>query len=163
MNTLQHFHSHQVFERSFNATYVALIPKKIGVAALRDYRPINLISGVYKIIAKVLTERLKRVVNKLVNTHQMTFIKGRQIMDAAFIANECVDTRLRGEVPGIMCKLDIEKAYDHVNWDFLLNILRQMGFGERWLKWIDFCIKIVRFSTLVNGELVGFFFVREGS
>ncbi|XP_059292426.1 secreted RxLR effector protein 78-like [Lycium ferocissimum] len=78
-------------------------------------------------------------------------------MDATLIASECVDSRLRGEHPGIMCKLDIEKAYDHVNWDFLLNILKQMGFGERWLKWIGFCIKTVRFSILVNGEPAGFF------
>lgn len=61
MNTLQHFHSHQVFGRSFSATYVSLILKRIGAAALRDYRLISLISGVYKIVAKVLTERLKRL------------------------------------------------------------------------------------------------------
>ncbi|WMV33859.1 hypothetical protein MTR67_027244 [Solanum verrucosum] len=85
----------------------------------------------------------------------MTFIKGRQIMGAALIANECVDTRLRGEVPGIMCKLDIEKAYDHVNWDFLLNILRQMGFGEsvNWRKSNLFPIK----EVVQMEELAGIF------
>lgn len=51
-------------------------------------------------------------------------------MDVALIPNECVDTRLRGEMPGIMCKLDIEKAFDHVNWEFVLNIIRQMGFEK---------------------------------
>ncbi|WMV58633.1 hypothetical protein MTR67_052018 [Solanum verrucosum] len=56
-----------------------------------------------------------------------------------------------------MCKLDIGKAYDHLNWDFLINTLRQMGFGPTWLKWIEFCIKTTRFSIMVNGELVGFF------
>lgn len=68
------------------------------------------------------------------------------------IASECVDTRLRGDRPGIMCKLDIEKAYGHVNLDFFLNTLQQMGFGERQLKWMGACIKTVRFSVLVNGE-----------
>ena len=53
--------------------------------------------------------------------------------------------------------MDIEKAYDHVNWGFLIMILKQMGFGDKWLKWINFCIKTVRFSILVNGEPVGFF------
>ncbi|KAH0670732.1 hypothetical protein KY290_026130 [Solanum tuberosum] len=102
-------------------------------------------------------KRLKKVIGKLMNNHQMAFIQGRQIMDAALIESECVDSRIKGETPGIMCKLDIEKAYDHVNWKFLLNILRQMGFGDKWLKWIGFCIKTVRFSILVNGEPAGFF------
>lgn len=72
VSTMHHFHSHQVFEKSFNATYVALIPKN-GAVELRDYRPIRLISGVYKTIAKTLTERVKRVVDSLVNNHQMAF------------------------------------------------------------------------------------------
>jgi len=83
----------------------------------------------YTIIAKILAERLKKVISKLVNKHQMAFIKGRQIIDATLIASECVDTRVKGDDPGIMCKLDIEKAYDHVNWGFLIMILKQMGFG----------------------------------
>ncbi|XP_049391646.1 uncharacterized protein LOC125856127 [Solanum stenotomum] len=112
---------------------------------LRDFRPISLISGVYKVFGKLLAERLKKVISKLVNNHQMTFIQGRQIMDAALITSECVDSRIKGEIPGIMCKLDIEKAYDHVNWEFLLNILRQMGF-----------------SILVNGGSAGFFPFERG-
>lgn len=87
----------------------------------------------------------------------MAFIQGRQILDATLIASEYMDSQLKGEIPGIMCKLDIEKAYDHVNLDFLINILRQMGFGEKWLKWIEFCIRTARFSLLINGEPVGFF------
>ena len=59
-------------------------------------------------------------------------------------------------------QLDIEKAYDHVNWGFLKMILKQMGFGDKWLKWIDYCIKTVRFSILVNGETVGFFLSERG-
>ncbi|XP_049399652.1 uncharacterized protein LOC125863652 [Solanum stenotomum] len=55
-------------------------------------------------------------------------------MDAALIANECVDRRTRGDVAGLMYKLDIEKAFDHVNWNYLLNLLKQMDFGNRWLK-----------------------------
>jgi len=91
MGTLQYFHEHHVFEKSLNATFVALIPKKAGAVELRDFRPISLISGVYKIIAKVLTEIMKRVMDSLVNKHQMVFIKGRQIIDEALIASECVD------------------------------------------------------------------------
>ena len=91
LSTLRKSHDHQVFEKSLNATYVALNPKKVGVVELRDFRPISLISGIYKIIAKILAERLKKVISKLVIKHQMAFIKGRQIIDAALIASQCVD------------------------------------------------------------------------
>ncbi|WMV45676.1 hypothetical protein MTR67_039061 [Solanum verrucosum] len=157
IKAIQEFHARQIIEKSFNATFVALIPKKASVAELKDFRPISPITGVHKVIAKLLAERLKRVIDKLVNKNQMAFIKGRQIMDATLIASECVDSRLKGNISGVMCKLDIEKAYDHVNSGFLLNTLRQMGFGERWVGWIKFCISTVRFSILVNGEPGGFF------
>ncbi|XP_047268842.1 uncharacterized protein LOC124898822 [Capsicum annuum] len=159
MVIMQYFHDHQVFEKSLNATYVALIPKKAGETELRDFRLISLISGVYKILAKALAERLKKVIAGLVKKHQMVFIKGRQIMDAALIASECVDTKTIGEVAGLICKLDIEKAFDHVNWDYLLNILKQMGFGDRWLKWISFCIKTIRFSILARKPSLSLFFI----
>lgn len=134
MQTFQNFHCHQNFGKSFNATFVALIPKKVGANDLIDFRPISLINGVYKIFAEVLAERLKKVIDKLVNKNQMAFIKGRQIMDADLIASEYIDTRIRGDVQGVMCKLDIKKTYDYLNWDFLINTLRQMGFVPTWLK-----------------------------
>lgn len=72
-----------------------MIPKRVGANDLRDFRPISLIFGVYKIIAKVLSERLKKLINRVINNNQMAFIKGRQIMDVDLIASECIDTRIR--------------------------------------------------------------------
>jgi len=94
MLTIHNFHQKEVFEKAFNATFIALIPKKVGAEELKDFRPISLIGGVYKIISKLITERLKTVMGRLVDVHQMAFLKERQIMDASLIANELVDSRL---------------------------------------------------------------------
>jgi hypothetical protein len=81
----------------------------------------------------------------------------RQILGPILIANESLDSRRRSGEPGILCKMDEEKAYDHVNWDFLLYMLKRCDFGAKWCLWISFCISLVRFSFLVNGSPEGFF------
>ena len=84
-------------------------------------------------------------------------MEGRQILDAVLIANEAVDSLLKRTEKGLICKLDIEKAYDHLNSNFLLGVMEKMGFGRKWLNWINWCISTVTFSVLVNGTSTGFF------
>ena len=76
-----HFHEHYTFEKSFNATFVSLIPKKPGAAKIKDFLPISSITGVYKILAKVLAKRLKLVLCKVVSVPQNAFVSKRQILD----------------------------------------------------------------------------------
>ncbi|XP_047263825.1 uncharacterized protein LOC124896313 [Capsicum annuum] len=105
----------------------------------------------------MLAEQLKKVIQKVVDRQQMTFIVGRQIIDAILLANECVNARQWSNELGILCKLDIQKAFDHLNWKYLLELLQKMGFGTKWIKWIKRCISIVNFSVLISRSPTGFF------
>ena len=116
----------------------------------------------YKFLAKVLALRLRKGVGKIVSPNQHAFIHGRQILDASLIANECIDFYLKSNQSSVLCKLDIEKAYDHVSWSFLMATLEKMGFSYKWRSWILFCLSTVRYSVLINGEASGFFRASEG-
>ena len=142
--------------RSLNSTFLVLIPKYKGVEDLKDFRPICLVGSLYKLLAKVLANILNKVMNNLVNKAQNAFVEGKKILDAFLAANEIIDSIVKKKDGGVLCKLDIEKAYDHINWSFLLKVLQKMGFGIKWVKWIRWCIFTPSFSVLVNGSSTGF-------
>jgi hypothetical protein len=151
------FYDQGTFAYSLNATFVTLIPKKRNAVNIRDFRPISLIGSIYKILSKVLANRLRKVLDGLIFESQNAFVGGRQTLDSVLIANECLDSRIKCRTPGVVCKLDIEKAYDYVNWNCLLYLLKRMGFGGKWIRWIKTCISIVRFSIMINGSPSSFF------
>ena len=126
------FHRQCVFEKSLNATFLCLIPKKTNAVNINDFRPISLVGSLYKLLAKVLANRFQEVLDKLISDSQNSFVGGRQILDSVLIANECLNSRLKSGIPGVIIKLDIEKVYDHVNWNALFYLMERMGFGARW-------------------------------
>lgn len=104
------------------ATFIVLIPKNEGARELGNFHPISLISSLYKIISSVLSLRLRLATGSVVTVTQSAFIKSRHITNSILIANECIDMRKRSKLKGVVCKLDIEKAYDKVEWNFLFGL-----------------------------------------
>ncbi|KAJ9700981.1 hypothetical protein PVL29_006352 [Vitis rotundifolia] len=149
------FHRSGIINQSTNASFIVLIPKKSLSKRISDFRPISLITSLYKIIAKVLSGRLRGVLHETIHYSQGAFVQGRQILDAVLIANEIVDERRRSGEEGIVFKIDFEKAYDHVKWDFLDHVLEKKGFSPRWRKWMSGCLSSVSYAILVNGSAKG--------
>ncbi|CAI0556305.1 unnamed protein product, partial [Linum tenue] len=143
-------------------SFLCLIPKKESVIEVKDLRPISLIGSVNKIISKVLTERLKPIMSKLISGNQFSGIRGRQIHEASLIANELVDSRRKSGKPGLIFKLDIEKAFDNVNWECLVKIMASFGFPPAFQRWIHGLVSSAHLSVLVNGEAAGFFKIGKG-
>jgi len=115
MKMVTEFLSSGKFVASINATFIGLIPKKANAENIRDFRPINLVGCIYKLLSKVLARRLRSIIGNLISENQNAFVEGRQIIDVVLIANELIDSRVKSGMPGVICTLNIEKAYDHVN------------------------------------------------
>ena len=98
----------------------------------------------------------------VVSSSQNAFVEGRQILNAVLIANEAIDSMLKRNESGVLCKLDMEKAYDHINWNFLLLVMQKVGFEEKWAGWISWCISTATYSILINDSSMGFFHSTNG-
>ena len=151
------FHSNGVITRELGASFIALIPKKHGAISIKDFLPISLIGSLYKIVAKVLANRLRKVLSYIISDIQGAFVDGCQILDSVLVAHECLDSRNRQKRPGLVCKLDFEKAYDMVDWGFLRYMMSRLGFGHKWCQWINSCVSSAYFSVSVNGSPKGYF------
>ncbi|XP_058756084.1 uncharacterized protein LOC131629311 [Vicia villosa] len=90
--------------------------------------------SMYKILAKLLAARLRSMVGKLVSTIQTAFIPGRNISDGVLVVNEVLDLNKRKKKSLVVLKVDFKKAYDRVSWNFVIYVLKRMGFGDRWMR-----------------------------
>nr|GEW86782.1 RNA-directed DNA polymerase, eukaryota [Tanacetum cinerariifolium] len=145
------------FPKGGNSSFIMLIPKTPNVSMVKDYMPISLIGIMYKIISKILENRLVVVLGGLVNKIQSAFVADKQILHGPFILNELVQWCKKKKKQSLVFKVDFEKAYDSVRWDHLDDIMRKFGFGEKWFMWIQRCLWSSRGSVIVNRMDVGFF------
>ena len=152
-----------VFQMGFlpkgvNSTILALIPKKTTATEMKDYRPIACCNVLYKVVSKILANRLKELLPRIIVANQSAFVKGRLLMENVLLASEVVKDYHKDSItPRCAMKLDISKAFDSVQWSFLLNSLMAMGFPERFIHWIRLCVTTPSYSVQVNGDLAGYF------
>ena len=115
-------------------THICLIPKVKSPQKVTEFRPISLCNVVYRLISKILANRLKRVLDVVIDELQSAFVLGRLITDNVLVAFEtmhCIDQRKKGKKALMAIKLDISKAYDKVEWVYLETMMRKMGFHEK--------------------------------
>ncbi|XP_071712589.1 uncharacterized protein [Rutidosis leptorrhynchoides] len=109
-----------------NASFITLVPKSSDPLELNEFRPISLIGSYYKILAKVLSNRIRKVIPNLIGIEQNAFIKGRYILDGALIANEAIDFLKKNKKKSLIFEVDFEKAFDSLSWDFLLTLVKSV-------------------------------------
>ena len=136
-------------------TNIALIPKKKNPTSVTEFWPISFCNVAYKLISKVLANRLKKILPQIISPVQSAFLPGRLITDnvlAAYKTLHTMHTRMKGKKGFIAVKLDMSKAYDKVEWQFLEEVMRRMGFEARWINLIMMCVKSVQYAFIVNGK-----------
>ena len=146
------------FPLGLNNTLIVLIPKCENPSSMKELRSISLCNVLYKLVAKVLANRMKDVLCRLISLSQASFVPGRSITDNILLASEVLHRlkrRTRGRIGDVALKLVISKAYDRVDWGFLQFMLRKMGFAKQWISWLMLCISTVEYSVLFNGTVVG--------
>nr|XP_025664883.1 uncharacterized protein LOC112763420 [Arachis hypogaea] len=140
--------------KEVNETLITLIPKIEPVEHLKQLRPISLCNVSYKVITKILANRLRSVMNNLVMPNQCSFVPGRQSSDNIIITQEVIHSmrNKKGKKGWMTIKIDLEKAYDRLNWNFIKETLMDIGFPQNFINLTLSCISTARMRVFWNGE-----------
>lgn len=132
--------------RELNVALLTLLPKRENATSMREFRPIACCTVLYKVISKVLANRLKGVLDTIICGSQSAFVPGRLIFDNIIISHG------KQVSPRCMVKVDIQKAYDSVEWPFVRQMMYELGFPYRFVQWVMECLTTVEYIINVNGE-----------
>lgn len=149
---------HQLYQlrgRGFhrlNQAMVSLLPERSDAQAIDDFRPISLIHLIAKVFAKTLSLRLAPNLDRLISKNQNTFIAGRSLHDNFVLVRQSMRLLHQLRAPRVLLKLDLARAFDTISWPFLFEVLRQHGFGSRFLDWLAILLSSACSRVLINGE-----------
>ncbi|CAN0918507.1 LINE-1 retrotransposable element ORF2 protein [Linum grandiflorum] len=149
--------------RWVNSVALALIPKKLNASTMGDFRPISCCNMIYKVVSKVLANRLSQVLPSLISPSQSAFIRGRSICDNVILAHEILRNYNQQHIsPRCTIKIDLRKAFDSVEWSFIISVLQAMRFSSLFISWISTCFASTMISVNFNGALCGYFPAKRG-
>lgn len=149
---MDEFHSRGRLVKGLSTSFIALVPKKDNPLSLDDFRPISLITSLYKILSKCLANRLKSIIPKIISLVQSAFIVGRNIFERTMACNEMLHLMKKCSTGSFAFKVDFEKAFDCVRWNFLFEMMEKLGFHSTWIHWIRECLTTTSVSILINGS-----------
>jgi hypothetical protein len=148
---------------NFNSNTVVLIPKDSNADTISQFRPIALANFKFKIISKVLADRLAQIMPHIVSKERRGFIKGRQIKDCICLTSEAINLlHKKSYGSNLAIKIDIAKAFDTVDWSFLLKVLEPFGFCPLFCNWIHTILQSAKLSIFINGKQEGYFSCSRG-
>jgi hypothetical protein len=156
------FHEENLDLYRLNCALVTLIPKVGDATNMKQFRPISLLNCSFKIFSKILTLRLSAVVQRIVAPTQSAFIKGRYILESVVVAHEIVHSINKSGEKGVVLKLDYEKAYDRVSWNFLFDMLESRNFDAKLINWIRQIVVGGSIGIMLNGEDSSYFKAGKG-
>jgi hypothetical protein len=140
-----------------------VLPKTTNAASIDQYRPIAMANFKFKIISKIIADRFAPLLPSLISEEQRGFVRDRNIKDCLFIASEATNLLHNKSFGGnLALKIDISKAFDTVEWPFLLNVLSKFGFNEVFCNWILVILQSAFLSISINGKSQGYFNCTRG-
>ena len=151
-----------VLNESFHADSLAksqyegllrLIHKKHDRRLPKNWRPISLLNTDYKLASKIVTEHLKKVMDSIVHQDQTCGVLGHSIFSNLHLGRDVLDFIDKTNEPAILLTLDQEKAFDRVDHEFMLRVLRKFGFGPSFCHWVEIFYAHAFSRILVNGAL----------
>eukprot|EP00253_Pinus_taeda_P019238 PITA_19238 len=145
-----------------NSTCLALIPKESNPESFARFRPISLCNASYKILAKLIANRIKPLLNKLISPAQGGFVEGRNITDNVIQVQEIVHSSKQRKEKGMLVKLDMASAFDRVDRTYICKVLKAFGFSLQFINLIKACIGNPWIAPLVNGRPTNFFQAQRG-
>ncbi|XP_062089159.1 uncharacterized protein LOC133795722 [Humulus lupulus] len=158
ISMVQDFFTTGMFPDHLSETNIVLIPKKSNPESMGDLRPIALCNVVYKVVSKVMANRMKDVLNVVISETQSAFVPGRLITDNIMVAFEVMHylkRKVSGKDGFMALKLDMSKAYDRIEWGFLEAMMKKMGFGDHWVSLVMKCVSSVAYKIAIEGQELG--------